>query len=117
MKTPEPPSYAQDPLYNDRDATVLKEHSIKIEEDPAATNAIDNTTFLYMPFLDRRAVFEGLNMGPGIVFANKIDPPISHPEEQKVLDAFRAEIKFERAVGPLLAPFSRPFREHYLYAT
>lgn len=109
-------SYAQEPLYVNQDATILGQYGIRKEDYPDATMSIENTTFLYMPFLERRAVLEGLHMEPGVVFANKIEPETVDQEERDVLKNFRDDVKFERPVGHLLENFGRPFRDHYLYA-
>ena len=68
-----PACYAQEPNYNDLDATFLKAQDIEVKNNPEAFSLVDNSSFAYAPGAELEVELGLLFGNPDLTLSNDMD--------------------------------------------
>jgi hypothetical protein len=68
-----PPAYAQEPLYNTQDATLLSTLGIQKIEDPRGFDVLSLHSFAFCPGAEQDVVLRTLSTDPFIYWGGKLD--------------------------------------------
>jgi hypothetical protein len=68
-----PPAYAQEPLYNTQDATLLSTLGIQKIEDPKGFEVLNPYSFAFCPGAEQSVVMRTLSAEPLIYWGGKLD--------------------------------------------
>lgn len=68
-----PPAYAQEPLYNAQDATLLSTLGIQKIEDPKGFDVLNLHSFAFCPGAEQSVVLRTLSTDPSIYWGGKLD--------------------------------------------
>lgn len=80
--------YAQDPVFNDMDRTLLESIGFKVVQDPEAFSLVKGQTFLYAPGAERNHLVKMLAHNPVMFFGSSLDSTHSAKLEEDLFQQF-----------------------------